>query len=463
MNVLLLTPDAVGGTLLHTLLTAHMQFNRFDQPVIGIHDIAYGLEKFYSEDFGKEILRVDKKNKYSSQNHQSLGKIQELLGSVDHYTVAKLTQYIIRRRDDPLSEQVPFYNYLNDNFYIISCRRRNVFEHALSWSINKITKKMNFFSHDEKINLFAKLYKDGLRIDPMSLKQSLDDYKSYLKWSDANFSVASYYYYEDQLDDIENFIINLPIFNQHTDRRTWGEVYGIGFNDWNKYHYFKSDIGGVALDYHTRLKELLSNANSETQLSNDDFSKENEELLQKFIKKYDEVSTSSWPKIQTIGDYENLPDYIKTECREVYNICYFLDRIYINNRSQDLKYTPILSKYAPALTMDTKVYNNELAQYIHETHSAFLTKYKEKYNDSAESIQLMVDLGILSSTIPIKKQTLSEKIMMIKNIDECIDMYNAWISENPDIGKKVSFDQLQIDSAKERYRWTNTTTMPMIE
>jgi hypothetical protein len=65
------------------------------------------------------------------------------LQTVDHYKVARLAQYHIRRREDTIEDQLPFYQYLNDNFFIISCRRQNVFEHAISQTINKITKKLN--------------------------------------------------------------------------------------------------------------------------------------------------------------------------------------------------------------------------------------------------------------------------------------------------------------------------------
>jgi hypothetical protein len=56
MNVLILTPDAVGSTLLQRLITIYMQFHEFDRPVINLHELSNGLVKYYSPDFNCEIL-----------------------------------------------------------------------------------------------------------------------------------------------------------------------------------------------------------------------------------------------------------------------------------------------------------------------------------------------------------------------------------------------------------------------
>ena len=42
MNVLVLTPDAVGSTLIQRLLTIYMQLNQFDRPVINLHELSKG-------------------------------------------------------------------------------------------------------------------------------------------------------------------------------------------------------------------------------------------------------------------------------------------------------------------------------------------------------------------------------------------------------------------------------------
>ena len=49
MNVLILTPDGVGSTLLQRVLTISMQLHEFDRPVINLHELTNGLEKYYSD------------------------------------------------------------------------------------------------------------------------------------------------------------------------------------------------------------------------------------------------------------------------------------------------------------------------------------------------------------------------------------------------------------------------------
>ena len=56
MNVLILTPDAVGSTLLQRLITIYMQFHQYDQPVINLHELTNGLVKYYNPTFDQDVL-----------------------------------------------------------------------------------------------------------------------------------------------------------------------------------------------------------------------------------------------------------------------------------------------------------------------------------------------------------------------------------------------------------------------
>jgi hypothetical protein len=264
MNVLLLTPDAVGSTLLQRLITIYMQFHTFDQPVINLHELTNGLEKFYSPDFNQEILtkpnRVNKEWGY----YQSLKQVTELLTSVDHYKTARLAEYHIKSRKDTIADQIPFYQYLDDNFFIISCRRRNLFEHALSWGLNKITKKLNVYSADEKVNSFYDIYKNQVELDLQAFTHSLDRYRSYLTWCDNHFNVASYFYYEDHIDNPEKYILNLPIFSNQPKKITWQDTYNIDFSAWNQTHYYLSNVGSLALESSEKLLLLSNNVKINT-------------------------------------------------------------------------------------------------------------------------------------------------------------------------------------------------------
>ena len=253
MNVLILTPDAVGSTLLQRLITIYMQFHHYDRPVINLHELTNGLVRYHNDTFNLDVLG---KQDGAWGYHQSLKQIVELLDSVDHYKTSRLAQYHINLRKDPLEDQISFYQYLNENFYIISCRRHNIFEHALSWCLNKVTKKINVYNSKEKIETFFDLYNNGIILDPNSLLNTLNDYKNYITWCNDHFDVANYFFYEEHLPEIEKYILSLPIFSQQKKLLTWNDSFDMSFNTWNICHYLSSDLGTLALDQPTKFAQL---------------------------------------------------------------------------------------------------------------------------------------------------------------------------------------------------------------
>lgn len=63
MNVLILTPDRVGSTLLQRLITIYMAAHDYDKPVINLHELSNGLMKYYSPTFNQEVLGKPNDNK----------------------------------------------------------------------------------------------------------------------------------------------------------------------------------------------------------------------------------------------------------------------------------------------------------------------------------------------------------------------------------------------------------------
>lgn len=405
MNVLILTPDAVGSTLLQRLITIYMQFYNYDRPVINLHELTNGLVKYYNPTFNQEVLgKQDGKWGY----HQSLLEITELLQSTDHYKTSRLAHYHIKNRQDSIQDQISFYEYLNENFLIVSCRRHNVFEHALSWSLSKVTKKLNVYSAEEKINSFIHLYRDGIIIDPTSLLQTLDAYKSYLQWCDNHFSISSYFYYEEHLPNIERFIMNLPLFTEQPKKLSWNDNFGMEFNDWNKHRYLASDIGAMALTNQAGLSQLALSATA----SNEDM-----RTLLGFLESYKNIADPSWPSINSVSDYNNLPRAIREECENVFGL-----------KPQDNSTAVMVS--ADKLTLPAD-------------HVTFLNKHAEQYDSTNKVIDTMIAQGIMINPPPVKKQTMKEKRFLIKNFDQLLDVYNRWIELNPDMGKPI--DNFVID------------------
>lgn len=440
MNVLLLTPDAVGGTLLHTTLTVLMQLHRFDRPVISLYDLVLGVETYYSPEFAREIVRTQ-------EQYQTLEEIKKIVDSVDHYKVAKLTQYNIKRRQDSVGNQVNFYRWLNDNFFIIACRRDNVFEHSLSWALNKITNRLNVYSFEEKIQTFAAIYADGVSIDPLSLIRSLEDYRSFIDWCDTHFSVASYYSYEQNLPRLEEYILDLPIFAGQKEQHTWKKTFGIDFNSWNQHHFLCNDIGGLILENQSA-KQMLSLELTES-TPNDNANALDHALLN-FLSDYQKIAAINWPQISSIDDYYRLPDQIRNECENIHKITYWLDTANILSNQQHGNYGTVNSQ----LANNTTVLDN-LKQQVYDRRINLLIDTQESYQLANKTIEQMRSLGIIGKTIPVKKQTLTEKAAMIRNFDQCVDVYNQWIQKNPHLGSSIDSNKIHKDALKEVQFWND--------
>jgi len=397
MNVLILTPDAVGSTLLQRLLTIYMQFHEFDRPVINLHELTNGLEKYYSPEFGCTI--VSKRQVQNWGYHQSLQQVVDILSSVDHYKTSRLAQYHIRTRADPMEQQIPFYRYLDQNFFVIACRRHNVFEHALSMSVNKITKKLNVYSHQEKISAFLNMHQHGINIDEQSFKNQLYAYRDYLDWSENHFNIASYFHYDQDLTRIEQYILDLPIWPGHKPRVTWQEKFGLEFNDWNRCHHIPSDLGGMQ-DLSQVARLLAGDASSVTENT---------------VELYKKAALPNWPAISCADDFNALPAEIR--------------------RDFELMATPNIAHMMPLAAQQ------------------FLIEHAPAYQRAQSAIQRMQQLDIIVSQPPIKKHTLAEKIAMITNVDSCLDLYNTWILENPGIGPALTQQDLHNQAATETDFW----------
>jgi hypothetical protein len=199
--------------------------------------------KYYSPVFNSEVLGKPTDRPWGY--YQTLDEILEHLHSTDHYKTARLAHYHIINRQDSMSAQVPFYQYLNDNFFIISAQRKNLLEHALSWGIHGHSKKLNVYTHQEKIDTFANIYQNRITIDVNVMIAYLNKYVNYLQWVENHFTVNSYFEYETHLPKIEEYILGLDIFNgQQT--KSWNDTFGIEFQDWNRCHYLVSDISGIS-------------------------------------------------------------------------------------------------------------------------------------------------------------------------------------------------------------------------
>jgi hypothetical protein len=398
MNVLILTPDAVGSTLLQRMLTIYMQFHQFNRPVINLHELTNGLEKYYSPEFNQELV-----SKHVLQNwgyHQSLKEVIELLSSVGHYKTSRLAHHHIHMRGDTIEQQIPFYNYLNENFYVISCRRANVFEHALSMALNHVTKTLNVYSAHEKIDTFYEMYHSGITLDTNAFVNQLNAYCQYIKWSEQYFNISSYFNYEQDVPRIEEYILNLPVFAGQPEKITWNKNFGISFNSWNKMHYASSDINQI-INRQQHVRDLLQ-------------SKDNAEE-----KKYHTISA--------VGNIRNLARLAKDQ-------------------------TPVDT----GINSDIELFKNTSTElFLEGARRQYFLDHKNNYNRATHTIDQMINLGIIVSGPPIKKQTLSEKRKIIKNFDQLLETYNLWAEKNSDMCSPMFDNDIAARSSEESNFWHN--------
>jgi hypothetical protein len=396
MNVLVLTPDAVGSTLLQRMLTIYMQFHQFDRPVINLHELTNGIAKYYSPDFGREI--VSKRQVKNWGYFQTLQEIVELLSSVDHYKTSRLASYHIVRRGDTMAQQIPFYNYLNENFYIIACRRSNVFEHALSMALSRVTKKLNVFDFSEKIDTFFDIYKSGIVLDTEVFVKQLELYRHYIQWSEQHFNICSYFNYEKDVPRLEQFILDLPVFANQESKISWDQNFGMGFNTWNQMNYVLSDLRMLNSVERQQI-DTLSLAN------------------QQAVESYQKHAPEHWPPVFSVTDLNNLPTDLKTNVNHNF------------------------------------IQSNGLTMLMNPTQQAAVQQFKPQFDQISGAIKKMIDLDIIVTGPPIKKQQLIEKRSVIKNFNDLIKVYNDWAINNPDIASETSDQDITDHIKKESDFW----------
>jgi hypothetical protein len=237
MNVLILTPDRVGSTLLQRLLTVYANINETQTPpTVNLHELTNGLVEYQHPQYGTMLGKKESGWGY----HQSLHQISTMIDHAPHDIVSRLAHYHIKNRKDSQAEQLDFYRYLNENFYIVAARRKNLFEHAMSWCIASESKKLNAYTIEEKHQTFEKINRTGIHIQEESIEKYLNQYNEYLDWVDCHFNVNSYFEYERDLPNIENYILNLSVFRDFDTVKNWEDKFMISWADWNRMHYLLS-------------------------------------------------------------------------------------------------------------------------------------------------------------------------------------------------------------------------------
>lgn len=387
MNVLILTPDRVGSTFLQRILTVYMLRQGFDKPVINLHELSNGLVSYWNEDLNRQVLGKPQGVEWGY--YQTLNEVQELLDSADHYKTSRLAHYHLTRRNDSLADQIKFFDYLNKNFYIVSCRRENLFEHVISWIIFTHSKHLNVYSSDQKINAFESIYANGILADRLAVEKYLNQYVAYDNWVSTYFSVQRYFNYDTDIKDIEKWVFSLDFMQGKNN--SWKDMFGQDFNSWNTCHRMLPNL-------------TLSPATG------------------------DDVKLLSYPRHAISEEKWNAlkgPDWPATYDQ------------FVNNTQLPVKYRSEIEEIFDIVTVKT-----DPNQYD------FLSANLASYNHTQSHLERLKDMGLLVTGIPIKLQSLQEKQTLIKNWNECIVWYNEWVEKN-NYGKPVDYNSLRQQAVEE--------------
>jgi hypothetical protein len=283
---------------------------------------------------------------------------------------------------------------------VIACRRANVFEHALSMTLNTITKKLNVYDAYEKIDTFYEIYKSGVTLDPVVFERQLDAYKLYIDWSEQHFDIASYFNYEQDIPRLEQYILGLPVFSAQSNRVTWDQNFGISLNDWNKMHYARSDLNYLPLEQPIDLKKAIPDQSN-------------------IVQHYQQHAPEHWPAVQSLDDIANLPLDLQHQ------------------------WTQNIIRQEGILPLLTKSQQQTLLPFTHGC------------NQAQHTIDQMIDLGIIINGPPIKKQTLSDKQKTIRNFNQLIEIYNNWARANPETASQVTDQALSEKNHAESEFWNS--------
>lgn len=195
MQILILTLDGVGSTLLQRLVTLCLRIENVN--VINTHELTNGLKL----DSGK-VLK-DFRLGYG----QSLTDITDILSAKDQNLslVSRLAEYHLDRRKDPLDQKKKFFSFLN-RFYDkkIMCVRKNVFEQAMSMSISAETDILNIYNKRDKtkVNQLNKVNED------VFIQQCIN-YVKYIEWVEKNFNTVTKVFYEDLVTNTDSVCENI--------------------------------------------------------------------------------------------------------------------------------------------------------------------------------------------------------------------------------------------------------------
>lgn len=221
MNYLVLTPDAVGSTLLQRSLTVYL--NASGRGYYNTHELLNGLELSESN-----ALVKNSNIGYT----QSLNEIKNLLEKNSANLVSRIADYhVYNRQENKKEDYTDFYSFCNQYFDKILYCTRDPYEYALSWAIRNKTNILNVYSIDERIECHG--VDNQYAINLKLFQQKLMNYQTYQYWVADNFSGAIQINYNDLNFDIDTALGKITSI----DDFNIADMFGVSLADYSKILY----------------------------------------------------------------------------------------------------------------------------------------------------------------------------------------------------------------------------------
>jgi hypothetical protein len=236
------------------------------------------------------------------------------------------------------------------------------------------------------------------------LHKYLNQYLEYSRWVDNHFNVQSYFNYDTDLKNIEQYILGLDFMHGHKEN-TWNDMFGLHWDDWNTCHRMLPNLFLNQPEPSETTFSLTLNTGSIS------------------LDHWNSVAGKDWPQTPTelLDDSNNeIADDIKTEIKEIF---------------PEIK----------SVVVSQENYN-------------FLKTHMPAYHQVREELYKLIDNKILVTGIPIKLQSLQEKKQIIKNFDQCVEWYNQWVTAT-NYGNIYTVDNLNSIAADEETRLNHPVTL----
>lgn len=206
MNVLVLTPARTGSTIVQRIVTLALWLSKVK--IMNIHELTNGL----LERDGKIYQEPDVKDE------QSVEYIINILKKQKINIVSRLAKHYLDDRDFTEESRLHLYDFLKGyNQKIIACKRKNIFEYAMSWSIMLKREQLKIDisktgANHEKIG----------ELDTEVLRKKCEYYIDWCNWLDDHFEQRDTVYYEDFVSDPDKIVGEL-LGLENIFEKTFGE------------------------------------------------------------------------------------------------------------------------------------------------------------------------------------------------------------------------------------------------